>query len=76
MTAPAMNLITAGDPSQSFLMHKMDDTHNDQNLTCTAQPGAESGDPCGDTMPQGSPLLDACERDLFRRWIAQGAADN
>ena len=74
-TAPDMPLITANDPAQSFLMHKLDNTHNDQSLTCTAQPGAESGQPCGDQMPQDQPM-DACYRQVVRDWIAQGAQDN
>jgi hypothetical protein len=31
---------------------------------------------CDDTMPQGNDLLDVGQRDVIRRWIAQGAADN
>lgn len=76
LTAPAMNLVTSGSPEQSFLMHKIDDTHNAQNLTCTAQPGAESKQPCGDRMPQGADIMSKCERDVIRAWIQQGAQNN
>ncbi|GMV18940.1 MAG: hypothetical protein HS104_35315 [Polyangiaceae bacterium] len=72
-TAPAMDLVEPADPSQSFLMLKMDGCHNAAGLACTAQPKAKSGEPCGDSMPQGSGVLCAEDRDVVRRWIAQGA---
>jgi hypothetical protein len=75
-TAPSMNLVTPGDPAQSFLMLKMDGSHNDAGLACTALPGAKSGQPCGDSMPQGTGARCASQREIVRRWIAQGAADN
>lgn len=75
-TAPSMNLVAPGNPDQSFLQLKVDDTHNSAGLTCSPQPGAESGQPCGDSMPQQSPLLCQGERDILRQWIAQGAKDN
>jgi hypothetical protein len=74
-TAPSMPLVTAGDASQSFLVHKLDDTHNTLGLTCTAQPGAKSNEPCGDLMPQGTQMA-ACRRDIVRDWVQQGAQDN
>ncbi len=72
-TAPAMNLVTAGDPSQSFLMLKMDGCHNAAGLTCTPQTGAETNGVCGDPMPQTGDLRCKPDRDAVRRWIAQGA---
>lgn len=68
---PTMSIVTTGDPEKSFLMHKMDGTLKCELLTC-----AEAKD-CGVAMPQGNeePLALA-ERDLVRRWIAQGAVDN
>lgn len=75
-TAPAMDLVEPSDPSQSFLMLKMDGCHNDAGLTCKAQPKAKSGAPCGDPMPQGSGVLCAEDRDVVRRWIAQGAKND
>jgi hypothetical protein len=74
-TAPSMPLVTASDSAQSFLIHKIDDTHNTLGLTCTAQPGAKTNAPCGDSMPQGSPMA-GCRRDVVRDWVDQGAQDN
>ena len=67
----SMRIVTSGDPAKSFLMHKMDFTLKCEDLTCAANKD------CGVAMPQGNdePLA-ADERDLVRRWIAQGALDN
>ncbi len=62
---PSMKLVAPGDPSRSFLLHKID------GLGCDALACAASGT-CGAQMPQGSALAPA-ERDTVRRWIAQGA---
>ncbi|MGE0325506.1 MAG: hypothetical protein AB7K71_14895 [Polyangiaceae bacterium] len=73
-TAPAVNVITAGDASASFLMYKVDGTQNDQGFQCEN----EDGDPnCGESMPDtlGS-LLCANERETIRNWINMGAKDN
>lgn len=68
---PGMSIVAAGDPENSFLLHKMDFT-----LQCDALQCAETKD-CGTPMPQGNEEpLDQAERDLIRRWIAQGALDN
>jgi hypothetical protein len=75
-TAAAMNVVTAGDASQSFLMHKMDNTQNDQGLACIQLPNADTPAPCGDSMPQGGDLLCGGERDIVRGWINQGALNN
>ncbi len=75
-TAPSMNLVTAGNPAQSFMMLKLDGCQDSAGLTCTPQPGAVSSSACGDPMPQASPILTSDERNLFRRWIAQGAQSN
>jgi hypothetical protein len=63
-----MLLVTAGDPTESFLMHKMD---GDQ---CAFDCGEND---CGALMPEdGSMPLPVVNRDIIRRWIAQGARDN
>lgn len=62
----AMPFVTPGDPSQSYLMHKMDGDLC--TLTCKGS--------CLAPMPQGSPALPADKRLVVRRWIAQGAKDN
>ncbi|EYF08084.1 Hypothetical protein CAP_5844 [Chondromyces apiculatus DSM 436] len=65
-----MPRISAGDPSQSFLMHKVDGTLSCGDLACAA---TES---CQDAMPLNQEPLSAEKRDILRRWIAQGAQDN
>ena len=75
-TAPASSLVKPADPAQSFLMLKVDGCQNAAGLACTPQPKAKSGTPCGDRMPQSSGALCADDRDLIRRWIAQGAASD
>jgi hypothetical protein len=75
-TAMAMNRITANDPEQSFLMLKLDGCHTTAGLTCTLQGSSMPSDSCGQIMPPGGQSLCADERDLFRRWISQGAQNN
>jgi hypothetical protein len=68
----SMDIVEPGDPEHSFLMHKLDFT-----LKCDEVLDCVSKKECGVAMPQGNdePLaLD--ERNLVRRWIAQGALDN
>jgi hypothetical protein len=67
---PSMNVVTAGDPTASFLMYKMDG-----ELTALA-PQCSSGDigKCGALMPiTASQMLPQATRDKVRAWIAQGA---
>jgi hypothetical protein len=66
---PTMPFVTVGDPSKSFLLHKMDGDQCQFAAQCT-------GGDCQQTMPQGSDALPADRRDIVRRWIAQGAQDN
>jgi hypothetical protein len=67
---PSMPFVTAGDPSQSYLMHKLDGDQCQFDSRC-------SGGSCLSLMPSGgSQLLPSAIRDLLRRWIAQGAQDN
>jgi hypothetical protein len=58
-------LIVAGDPAASFLMHKLDATHDCGAFTCPTEA-------CGNSMPIGEPLTED-ERAQFRGWIAAGA---
>ncbi len=74
-TTDTLPRITPGDPSRSFMMLKMDGCL-DEAEPCTAQTGAKGKHACGDSMPQGAPKLACAERDLMRRWIAQGAQLN
>jgi hypothetical protein len=69
---PKMDEVTAGEPTKSYLMHKMD---GDQ---CTLAAGCATGSTpytnCGQLMPQTTPIpLEQSTRDTIRRWIAQGA---
>jgi hypothetical protein len=67
---PTMAYVTPGDPSMSYLMHKLD---GDQ-CQFDAQCGTGS---CGDVMPQDNDqALPVGNRDTVRRWIAQGARNN
>jgi hypothetical protein len=65
----SMPVVTAGDPKTSYLMHKMDGDNCTLNAQCV-------GGDCQSTMPQGVDLLPPENRDVVRRWIAQGAQDN
>lgn len=67
-----MKLITPGDPENSFNMHKMD------GLCAANKPceGVGPGSGCGETMPQKSAILSEDERNIIRRWIAQGAKND
>ncbi|WP_437677309.1 hypothetical protein [Sorangium sp. So ce131] len=64
-----MPRIAAGDPANSFLMHKVDRTLTCPDLECAP-------DRCEAPMPFGGDILPAAERDTIRRWIAQGAELN
>jgi hypothetical protein len=67
---PSMNLVTAGDPARSYLMHKLDGDQCQFELMC-ASPG------CQHSMPNDlAVLIPVTERDIVREWIAQGAPNN
>ncbi len=61
---PSLALVTPGDPSASFLMHKLRGDFT--GLPCA--PNA-----CGERMPQRSNPLPEEEIALLERWIQQGA---
>jgi len=63
---PSMAFVKAGDPRNSYLMRKLDGSNCVLDAQCT------DGD-CGDSMPQNEDKLAIEQRDLVRRWIAQGA---
>jgi hypothetical protein len=67
---PSMPFVTAGDPSKSYLMHKLDGDQCQYDAQC-------SGGSCMALMPSGGTQpLPVATRDTIRRWIAQGAADD
>jgi hypothetical protein len=72
---PGMNLITAGDPDNSYLMHKLDYDQCQFATACDATKN-EVFTGCGVGMPYQSGILDQGTRDDIRRWIAQGAKNN
>lgn len=64
---PSMLRVRPGEPSASWLMHKLDGT---MAMVPACQSPASS---CGVSMPERAELLPTAERDLIRRWIAVGA---
>ncbi len=71
---PKLTIVKAGDPSNSYLMHKLDWDQCQFASDC-AQSQTQYTD-CGQGMPYSSPQLDPDTRDTVRRWIAQGANNN
>ena len=64
-----MPFVTPGDPRASYLMRKMDGSQCALDAQCT-------GGSCQLSMPKNQPLLEVAQRDIVRRWIAQGAKQN
>lgn len=60
---PSMDLISPGDPDDSYLVHKIQGTH----LTVGG---------AANRMPLGAAALRPQSIDLIRRWAAEGALDN
>jgi len=70
---PSMNVVTAGDPTKSFLMYKMDGNLTALGTQCMTGELAN----CGALMPFASPTaLPQATRDKVRSWITQGAKNN
>ena len=71
---PNVMIVKAGDPANSYMMHKLD---GDQcTLASACATGMTMYTDCGQQMPYSSPPLDDATRDIIRRWIAQGARNN
>jgi hypothetical protein len=66
---PAMDRVQPGDPTISWLMHKLDNTHSWFNAMCT-------GGFCGSQMPLGGPFLNLPTRNAIRAWITNGAEND
>jgi len=86
-TAPAMKIVTPGDPANSFLMLKLTGCQNSKSLSCTVQSVtlSETKAGCGDTMPPSCfaempanqvTLPTEAQLTTIARWIAQGAKNN
>ena len=72
---PQMDIVAAGDPDNSYMMHKLDYDECQYASTCNATSNQLFVN-CGLGMPYNSGILDAPTRDTIRRWIKQGAKDN
>jgi hypothetical protein len=66
---PTMSFVKRGDPRESFLQRKIDGSHCVLDAQCT---GAD----CGQSMPRNDESLPIEQRDIIRRWIAQGAKND
>ncbi|HLK37564.1 MAG TPA: hypothetical protein VKU41_12480 [Polyangiaceae bacterium] len=78
---PEMMFVKPGDPTNSYLMRKMDNALSDitckPNNTLEMMFSSAMGMACGTFMPTTSQtILDQSKRDIVREWIAQGAMDN
>jgi hypothetical protein len=71
---PTMVTVVAGDPGNSYLMHKLDGDQCTLASACASSKTQYTD--CGLQMPYSSPPLDEPTRDIIRRWIAQGAKNN
>jgi hypothetical protein len=71
---PSLSIVKAGDPANSYLMHKLDGDQCQFAAGCAQ--GQTSYTDCGQQMPYSSSALDQSTRDTIRRWIAQGAKND
>jgi len=66
---PTWQYVNAGNPQQSYLMHKVENANPGCGLACTSStPGG-----CSTQMPSSAPPLSASDQDIIRNWIKQGA---
>lgn len=66
----SMNLVTAGDPANSWLLAKVEYEPADLGTCAVCTP------PCGDRMPVSSPALSDAALNTLRAWIKDGAQNN
>jgi hypothetical protein len=66
---PSMDRVEPGDPTLSWVMHKLDGTQNDFLIECVDWF-------CGARMPLGGPYLSPDDRDVIRTWITNGASND
>ncbi len=66
---PAMNRVEPGDPTISYMMHKLDGTQGWFTSMCTNMN-------CGLQMPRNQPPLSLATRDAIRTWITNGAVND
>jgi hypothetical protein len=65
----SMSFVATGDPTRSFLMHKLDGDQCVYDPTC-------GGGSCQQPMPMTGGVLSPAQRDIIRQWIYQGAPAN
>jgi hypothetical protein len=71
---PQLSIVKPSDPSNSYMMHKLDGDQMQFAAECaTADPMYAT---CGQRMPYAAPMLDQATIDMIRQWIAQGAQNN
>lgn len=80
---PSMDLVTSGNPSSSYLWHKV---YGDQNSNPSVASGCASAavpceactvsTPCGGSQPYLGELLPGDELCAIQNWIGQGALNN
>lgn len=73
-TCAASKFVVPGKPDESMVMLKMDNEQEKLPESCTSARRSEM--PPGDPPKSGNALMAKKDRDLVRRWIAQGAKDN
>lgn len=79
LEAPTMDIVTPGDPSSSYLMHKVNGDMCAIISDCapiTASLPSSITMPCGVRMPQTGAPLGPSEATLIWDWIEQGAKNN
>jgi hypothetical protein len=80
---PSMNLVAAGDPSRSYLWHKV---YGDQNSNPSVASGCanapsqcqdcNTSTPCGGSQPYLGEALGSADLCAIQNWIGQGAQNN
>jgi hypothetical protein len=78
---PAMNLVTAKDPANSYLFHKVNDDQATLNGLACSGGMCPAGDcdmtmVCGIPMPKSGTTLMSADLATINNWITQGALNN
>jgi hypothetical protein len=80
---PSMNLVAAGDPSRSYLWHKVygDENSNPSVVSGCANAPSQCQDcntstPCGGDQPYLGEALGSADLCTIQNWIGQGAQNN
>jgi hypothetical protein len=77
---PSMNLVTAGDPANSYLWHKVVGDQNSLASGCakaaTQCTDCNSTQPCGGNQPYLGEMLQETDLCAIENWISQGARNN